>query len=387
LPTQINLPYAIEQNNLLPAPNGQQAATFAQSNGGAVDLSWEQKDVIEFLSRGESYGLPDEPVERIVTHGAIIFLLKDRAYKLKRAIRFASLDYSTANLRKQACYAELRLNKRAAPRLYLDVWAIHRDRNGVLAFNGPGPAVEYVVVMRRFAQSNQFDVLAERGCLSRQLVSALAAEIARFHGAAQPSRAFGGARGIRWAIAENFRELERLAPLLKKSAVSALRGEITARVHRLIPVLEQRRNRGLVRRGHGDLRLANVCLFEGKPTLYDCIEFSAPLAWTDVLYDLAFLLIDLDIRGHSDLAALALKRYREIAASVDDFQVLPLFLALRAAARSWTLAGSALRRPDPHEARSRLQRAQRYLVASHRYLAARPAWLHQGTDKTRRISP
>jgi aminoglycoside phosphotransferase family enzyme len=386
VPTQINPSYAIEQKDLLPASSRErQALTFLQTSGNAVDLSWEQQEVIEFLSHGESYGLPDEAVERIVTHGAIVFLLKDRAYKLKRAIRFASLDYTTARLRRQACYAELRLNKRTAPRLYLDVWTITRDRNGILVFNGTGPVVEHVVVMRRFAQSHQFDVLAERGYLSRQLISRLGAEIARFHGAARPSRAFGGAQGIRWAIAENFRELERLAPFLKKSAVSALRGEITATFHRLMPVLEQRRNRGLVRRGHGDLRLANVCLFEGKPTLFDCIEFSDPLAWTDVLYDLAFLLIDLDLRGYSDLAALALKRYREIAGNADDLQVLPLFLALRAAARSWTLAGSALRRQDPHEARSRLQRALTFLAASHRYLVTQSAWLHQAIDQTQGI--
>ena len=118
--------------------------------------------MIDFLSDPASYGAHGD-VDRIDTHCSIVFLTGDRAYKLKRAIRYASLDYTTRELRQAACEAELVLNRRTAPELYLGVRSINRDASGALAFDGAGPALDHVVVMRRFAQSDLFDRMAQTG--------------------------------------------------------------------------------------------------------------------------------------------------------------------------------------------------------------------------------
>ena len=126
-------------------------------------------EVIEFLSNGASYGLPGVHVERIDTHISIVFLVGDRAYKLKRAVRFSYLDYSTTSNRERFCKAELELNRRTAPGIYLRVRPISRSANGSLCFDH-GTAVDWVLEMRRFSQADLFDQLAEGRKLTHQLM-------------------------------------------------------------------------------------------------------------------------------------------------------------------------------------------------------------------------
>src|SRR5262245_33345913 len=122
----------------------------------------DQSEAIEFLSISDSYGL-SEPVERIDTHCSIVFLAGDRAYKLKRAVTYSYLDYSTLSLRQRACEREFALNRRTAPGLYLEVCAIRRRANGELGFAGEGTPVDWVVVMARFDQDSLFDRMAAAG--------------------------------------------------------------------------------------------------------------------------------------------------------------------------------------------------------------------------------
>jgi uncharacterized protein len=340
-----------------------------------IDLSWRQQAVVDFLSRSESYGMAGEAVEQIATHCSLIFLIAGRAYKLKRAISFASLDYTTRQQREQACHAELVLNRRTAPDLYLGVRSIARTSDGRLAFGTSGRPVDHVVVMRRFQQDARFDSLAEAGRLTVGLMQSLGHVIGPFHAKASPTRALGGRHGVRKAIEENQRELTRLAHVLRSDTLPALRGKTIAALEGLAPLLDERRDRGLVRRCHGDLRLADICLFDGCPVPFDCIEFSDCLSCTDTLYDLAFLLMDLHVRGHSNLAAAVLVSYWQISGEADEDRVLPLFLSMRAATRSWALADGALRQSDPCEAERRLASARRHLAISYRFLRQPPAWL------------
>lgn len=141
----------------------------------------DQREIIAFLSSGESYGRPDIVVERIETHISFIFLVADRAYKLKRAVRFSYLDYSTPALRERYCRKEFALNRRTAPTLYLGLRAITRESAGGLTFDGPGVRLEWVLEMRRFAQDDQFDRLAEAGKLTPGLMRDLTDAIATFH--------------------------------------------------------------------------------------------------------------------------------------------------------------------------------------------------------------
>ena len=327
-----------------------------------------QSAVIDFLSRPASYGLQDAMVEQIGTHCSIVFLVADRAYKLKRAIRYASLDYSTLAFRRAACEAELRLNRRTAPDIYLGVRTVNRDTSGALAFDGPGPALDHVVVMRRFAQSSLFDHLADNGELTAGIMQELGESIARFHATAQRMPGFGGSDAIRRVIADNDRELALIASALDGASVDGLRIRTKIALETVTPLLDRRRAQGSVRRCHGDLRLANICLYNDRPTLFDCIDFSEEIGCIDVLYDLAFLLMDLHVRNRGDLANTVFNAYLDHARETDGLRALPLFLALRAATRSYALAGGAYRREDPRQARDLMMLARRHIEAAASFL-------------------
>jgi uncharacterized protein len=328
----------------------------------------DQAAVIAFLSDPASYDGQGE-VTRIGTHCSIVFLVADRAYKLKRAIRYASLDYTTRALRETACGAELVLNRRTAPDLYLAVHSINLAANGAIAFNGPGVALDHVVVMRRFAQSDLLDQMANAGRLTTELMHRLGQEVARLHLAAERTPSHGGSEALRGVIAENDRELARVALELDGAAVGMLSRLTRTRLDELAGVLDRRRDEGKVRRCHGDLRLANICLYRGRPTLFDCIEFSDQIGCIDVLYDLAFLLLDLRLRGLGDLGDSVLAAYLELMPETDGLRALPLFLALRAATRSYALAGNARRRTDPAEAIRLSREAHRHIQAALEFLA------------------
>lgn len=328
-----------------------------------------QQAVIDFLSRPASYGMQGSEVERVETHCSIVFLVGDRAYKLKRAIRYASLDYTSEALRRQACEAELRLNQRTAPEIYLAVRAINRCPDGTLAFDRPGPALDHVVVMRRFAQSGLFDHLVDTGHLAPDMMKALGEGIARFHAAADVASDFGGSDAIRRVIADNDRELALVTSTLDGAAVGTLGSRAKAALDRVAHLLDLRRATGRVRRCHGDLRLANICLYEGRPTLFDCIEFSDEIGCIDVLYDIAFLLMDLHLRSRDDLGNAVFNAYLDHTRETDGLLALPLFLSLRATTRSYALAGGALRNADPRQAAWLMAAARRHIRAAGDFLA------------------
>ncbi len=256
------------------------------------------------------------------------------------------------------------LNWRTAPGLYLRVGAITREPDGNLAFDGSGEAIDWVVVMRRFDERNLFDTMAEEGRLDRAAMRALGAEIAGFHAEAAIRREYGGERGVRLAIDDNARELALVGPLLDGLRVCGLHEQTRDLLAAVAPLLERRREAGKVRRCHGDLRLANICLLDGRPTLFDCIEFSEDIGCIDTLYDLAFLLMDLDARGLTALANAAFNSYLDRLPDPEGLRALPLFIALRAATRSYALAGGAARQADPREAEHRLAFAHAHLEAS-----------------------
>jgi aminoglycoside phosphotransferase family enzyme/predicted kinase len=292
----------------------------------------EQAEVIRFLSRPESYG-EAEPVERISTHAALVFLVGARAYKLKRAVRYPYLDFSTAQKRRAVCEAELRLNRRTAPDLYLEVRAVRRDANGRLSL-AEGEPVDWLVVMRRFPADDLLVAVASRGELTASLVRDLADRIACFHDAADVRRS-GGVEGPRAVIDGNLASMRGLpAEILDPEACTTLHDRSVLLLETLAPMLERRAREGHRRHCHGDLHLANICLWQGRPTLFDCLEFDAELATTDVLYDLAFLLMDLWQRGFRDQAALLFNRYLDMRDEADGVAALPLFLSMRAAIRA-----------------------------------------------------
>ena len=299
----------------------------------------DQRATIAFLSDPSSYGSGVNNVERHQTHISFVFLAGERAYKLKRSVKYPYLDFSTAERRRQTCEAELRLNRRTAPELYLEVRPIIRDLGGVVGWDDDGDAVDWVVVMRRFGQDHLLDAVARAGGLGAQLVCALAAHIADFHANAERRSDCGGAAAVRAIIEQNDACLRATCSAgLPERKIAELREQSEAWLNKVGDRLDRRRLQGKVRHCHGDLHLRNICVLEGKPVLFDCLEFSEELASIDVLYDLAFLLMDLDHGGHASAANLLLNRYLDLTAEDDGLAAMPLFLSLRAAIRAHVTA-------------------------------------------------
>src|SRR5271165_6216573 len=287
----------------------------------------DQREIIDFLSRPSSYGAAVERVEIIETHVSLVFLAGDRGYKLKRAIKFPYLDFSSAEQRRIACEAELALYRRTAPTLYLEVRALTRTANGGVGFGTEGRVVDWVVVMRRFDQAALFNELADH--------------IAAFHQAAESRPDHGGAAALAAVVETNHLCLTAAphAGFVTEDIVE-IRERSLERLAAVGTLLDRRRAAGKVRRCHGDLHLRNVCLFEGRPTLFDCLEFSDELASVDVLYDLAFLLMDLEHRGLADFSNLMLNHYLDLTGEDDGLAAMPLLLSSRAAIRAHVTAAA-----------------------------------------------
>ena len=325
----------------------------------------DQNEVVEFLSNPGNLGT-NSPVRRIDTHGAIVFLAGERAFKLKRAVRFDYMDYSTVTRRRHACEAELRINRRTAPAIYREALPIVRRGDGSLGWGGQGEIVDWVVVMARFDEGKVLDELAQRGELSGTLIDGLADAIARFHEHAEATSGFGGTAGIVEVVEENANELARYPGLFDAMRVAWWKAATGAMLAELGSHLERRREAGLVRRCHGDLHLRNVCLVDDRPTLFDAVEFSEAFACIDVFYDLAFLLMDLWHRGLKTEANRVLNRYLWWRDDLDGLGPLPLFLSCRAAIRAHVAAAAI--GSGRADARARREEATSYFELAHRFL-------------------
>ncbi|WP_434624909.1 AAA family ATPase [Azospirillum sp. B2RO_4] len=343
-----------------------------------------QEEVIAFLGDPRTHG--GQPVERIDTHAALVFLAGDRALKLKRAVRYPYLDYSTVEKRRAACLAELAINRRTAPALYRGVVAIRRGADGRLRLDEEnGDAIDWLVSMSRFPDEALFDRMAERGDLTPALMRRLAERVAAFHRDAAPRPDGGGVEALREVADGNLEDLRAAPDLFPADAVARLAERTGEALDRLAPLLEARRRDGFVRHGHGDLHLRNIVLLDGEPTLFDAIEFDEVLAVADVFYDLAFLLMDLDHRGLRPLGNAVLNRYLEETEDYGGLAALPLFLSLRAAVRA-KVSAAALRLGGKAEGLA--GEARRYLDQALAALDPAPARLVavgglSGTGKTK----
>jgi aminoglycoside phosphotransferase family enzyme/predicted kinase len=313
-------------------------------------------------------------VHRIDTHAASVFLWGNRALKIKRAIRFPFLDYSTLAKRKAACDEEIRINRPFAPQVYHRVVAITQGSDGSLAIDGKGEVVEYAVEMSRFDESRTIDHLAEAGPLDPDLVDAMAEAIAASHAIAPPTPAQPWINSLPGFIEGNaaaFRE----AACFAASDVDDLTQASLSAFARLRPLLEQRGRQGYLRRCHGDLHLANIVVIDRKPVLFDAIEFDPVMASTDVLYDLAFPLMDLVKYGRQVEANALLNRYLALTASenLDALAALPLFLSLRAAIRAHVLLARLGRNAGDDD--GTLQSARAYFELACATIAPKPPLL------------
>ena len=342
-----------------------------------------QNEVSAFLSQPQSYRPKVDRVKVVETHVSQVFLAGERAYKLKRAVKFPYLDFSTLENRRQACEAEVAINMRTAPGIYRGVVPVCRD-GGRLVLDGDVDVIEWLVAMNRFDERQLFDRRAQRGELDRRGMEELAEHIAAFHRDAVIRPAAGGAAGIRMIIDNNAESFAAAADGgFVGPEVAAMNARARDLAAELASVLDARRDAGAVRHCHGDLHLRNICMFDNRPTLFDAIEFNRSFSEIDTLYDLAFLLMDLDFRGLRRQASLVFNRYLDAtgdgARLPGGFSVLPLFLSMRAAVRAHVDGAQAAMLSVPDKRARRAAEARRYLGMAIDYLdSIRPRLLAVG---------
>lgn len=297
----------------------------------------------------------------IETALARVFLTPDAVFKQKKPVRFDYVDFTTAEKRHAALERELAFNRMGAPDIYRAVRRVTRRADGGLEFDGPGELLDQVLEMRRFPDEAVLSVSPD--VMDGDMAEALGRAIARYHAEA-PLR---DASGLAYTVPSNAHVLTELAGDLGEGAVGEVIAATEAEYARRRPLLDLRARSGFSRRCHGDLHLGNILVEQGRPVLFDCIEFNDALSDIDVFYDLAFLLMDLDFRGRREAAVRVLSGYLDEAARRfapelwDGLAALPLMLSVRAAVRAHVSA---------HSGDAALGR--RYLAAAMAHLSPAP---------------
>ncbi|CAH0166603.1 AAA family ATPase [Roseomonas sp. CECT 9278] len=315
----------------------------------------------------------------VQTHISAVFVGPDTAWKMKKAVALGFLDFTRLADRERFCRRELALNAPQAPGLYRDVVPLTRGPDGALREGGDGPAVEWVLRMAAVPAADFLDAVAARGALAPALLDAAADAVAAMHAAAEVATLD--------APAAMARILEGNVPAARHAGLDPVRvaawaDAARAELARIAPMLAARAAAGFVRRGHGDLHLGNLCLRDGRPVLFDALEFDEALARIDVGYDLAFLLMDLDLRVGRAAANRVLNRYVARTGDAGLVAGLPFWLSLRAMIRA-------------HVEAARGRDCAALLAAAGAHLRRRPARLVavgglQGTGKStlaRRLAP
>jgi len=337
--------------------------------------------LIQALQNPALYDHPVRDFQVIETHISQVILTGDYAYKIKKPMDFGFLDFSTLERRKHFCEEELRLNRRLASKLYLEVLPVTGTPEQPV-IGGDGEPFEYAIRMRQFDQDQLFDRLQERGQLTPELLTSVARQAAEFHEQLPPvadDKPLGTPEAVYAAMQENF---DQIRPLIDdKTLLTQLDNleawtEATFERHR--ELIARRHDNGFVRECHGDLHLANITVYEGEVTVFDCIEFNEPFRWIDVINDLAFLLMDLESRDEAALANRVLNTYLEYRGDFEALPLLPLYKAYRAMVRAkialFTLGNPDLGEKEKAELmqryRSYAQLAEDYSTIPNRYLLA-----------------
>ncbi len=330
--------------------------------------------VVAFLADPRSHTSHPSSVERHETHGAIVFLAGDNAYKIKKPVRFTYMDFSTRELRRRACEHEYDINRPHAPEIYLGVVPITRGADGQLAIGGTGDVLEWSVHMRRFDQDQMLDSVSRRLPLPPALCFDLADTAFALHRSAKVVPGHDATGQLR-KIGEDVVSALRMALPGYSAQINRFARDVTLHLERVAPLLDRRSQHGCVRICHGDMHLGNVVVLNGKPIPFDAIEFDDRIATVDTLYDLVFLLMDLIHCDQTPAANAVLNRYLWRANNIIDLAglaALPLFMALRAGVRAMVLAQRAAQ-PDAAEANRR--GAVAYLAQAIDHLSPQPPLL------------
>jgi uncharacterized protein len=292
--------------------------------------------LIQALHRPACYDHPVRDIRLVETHISWVLLTGPYAYKLKKPVNLGFLDFSSLEKRRFFCEEELRLNRRLAPSLYLEVVSIAGSPDSP-ALHGTGEAIEYAVKMVQFPEEARLDRMLARGELGPSHIDLLARELAEFHGrvaVAGGDKPFGDPDRVYEPVRQNFIQIRPRIEAGDQAPLQRLESWSDTSFAELRMTFEHRKRRGFIRECHGDAHLANMVWLEERAMLFDCLEFSANLRWIDVMSELAFLVMDLDDRGRPDLARRALNGYLEHTGDYAGLAVFRFYQVYRALVRA-----------------------------------------------------
>ena len=255
-----------------------------------------------------------EEIQLIQTHCSYVLLTGDYAYKLKKPVNLGFLDYSTLEKRKHFCEEELRLNQKTAKEIYLEVVAITFS-DDKYQLGGTGEVVEYALKMREFPQEILFSEMFERGKLEEQHIAQLGKVVAQYHQDAATSdyiSSFGEVSQVRVAFDENYEQTQKYIGVAQtQQQLDETKYYTDKFFDERGAIFQNRIANKSIRECHGDLHMKNICLWNSQVMLFDCIEFNEAFRYVDVIYDIAFVIMDLEARNRKDLSNIFLNNYIE----------------------------------------------------------------------------
>jgi aminoglycoside phosphotransferase family enzyme/predicted kinase len=342
------------------------------------EVQVDHAQLVEALSDPAFYDHPVDEVRFLQTHISSVFLTGDFVYKLKKPVNFGFLDFSTVELREQYCRAEVELNRRLAPSVYIKAAPITLDGDR-LAIDGSGEVVDWVVVMHELDEAMLGTQVLERGELTDAHMDALVEDLVPFYRDAATGEGidrYGEIEAVKFNTDENFSQTKAyVGKLVSTERFKHIRRFTNAFYDDNADLFQRRVAEGRIRESHGDLHLGNVFL-EDPPIIFDCIEFSERLRCGDVAVDLAFMAMDLDFNDRSDLGQRFIDRYVEASGDVELVEMLDFYKCYRAYVRG-KIACFTSADPALDAAAQRVQRnlARRHFGLAYRYAggAERPS--------------
>jgi len=328
------------------------------------------------LLKPEAYPHRVRRVQLVRTHMSWVLLTGEFAYKIKRPVHYAFVDLREPERRAFFCDEELRLNRRFATDLYLEVCKI-TSSEGQARMGGQGPAIEHAVRMRQFARKEELDRLLAAEHIAPRELEAFGRDLAAIHAqlpVVDNSQTWGEPDSVRVLALENVEQCAHLAGSVDTGdEVRALEASFAARLAQAVPWMAVRRQQGRVRECHGDLHARNIVRYGGRLQAFDCIEFEPAFRWIDVAQDIAFLLMDLDARRCPQHAQAFLGGYLAQSGDYQACRVLGAYQAHLALVRAKVTALEALNAKDSRSRKVALLQHATYLDCARRLLAQRPA--------------
>jgi len=296
-----------------------------------------QDQVIEALLKPEAY---DEEVGKILliqTHISFVFLTEKYVYKVKKAVDFGFLDFTTLEKRRFYCQKELELNRRLCEDMYLEVVPINRSSTtDFIKMKGDGETVEYAVKMKKMPQERMMSSLLEEDKVDNRLIDRIAKIVVKFHSRSETNRKiskFGSVKVIKTNWIENFHQTrEFVGTIISKSNFVSIRSNINDFIEKNELIFNKRIAEGHIRDCHGDIHSGNIFVTD-RVYIFDAIEFNERFRYCDVASDVAFLAMDLDFRGRTDLSRFFIGKYVKYSKDPDLERLLPFYKCYRAYVR------------------------------------------------------